>query len=339
MSEPTVTNFNPFSLIIVYHDQISNLHLQFLIDALNQQHNKQFNCFWIDQTPDPAHLYQALSQHAQFSWYLFQTDYPVVAGVRCWELISAFAMLMEHPAMGKWFSYLHLECLPRPDFVSHLLNVLPEIERQYGPDTVCILHQLWCDLAVDDLDNKHYLQQLELSDPKLWFKKISYATYKQQMQLAYYEYRWEDDAFAMSSDFARRLQLFSAVKIPLYFQDVFDIFEWMLRSKRPYAEAIRWIRIQDAVIYHLLHPRPFKEYSREFLDGVKERPDLFGHLALYDLALTDASYHESENLRKQSLTSTELNQIYNDVRWTSRGTISLWLQALDQAHSRVNAFD
>ena len=157
-----------------------------------------------------------------------------------------------------------------------------------------------------------------------------------QIQLAYYEYRWEDDAFAMSSDLARRLQLFSAVKLPLYFQDIFDIFEWMLRAKKPYAEAIRWIRIQDAVIYHLLHPRPFKEYSREFLDGVKDRADLFGHLSLYDLALTSASYHESEDLRKQSLTNKELNQIYNDVRWAQRGTVNLWLQALDQAHGLLN---
>lgn len=332
MLQPNATHSKPFSLIIVYHDQISSLHLNFLIDALNQQHNKQFNSFWIDQTHDPSKLYRSLSEQAQFSWYLFQTDYPVVAGVRCWELISAFAQLMEHPAMGKWFSYLHLECLPRPDFVGHLLDVLPEIENHYGPDTVYILHQLWCDLSVEELDAKHYWQQLELSDPKLWFKKVSYATYKQHMQLAYYEYRWEDDAFAMSSDFARRLQLFSAVKLPLYFQDVFDIFEWLLRTQKPYAEAIRWVRIQDAVIYHLLHPRPFKEYSREFLDSVKERPDLFGHLSLFDLAQTSAFYQEAKHLRQQSWTSAELNQMYNDVRWRERGTVSLWLQALDRAH-------
>lgn len=321
------------TLIIVYHDQIVSEHLGFLMNALNRQSHQGFNTFWIDQTADSEALWSALKAQAEFEWHLLPTQHPTLASVRCWELHSPFAFLLEHPAMGKWFSYLHLECLPETDLIAQLSGLLPEIEAQYGLEVICMLHQLWCDLEVRDLHPRYYLEQLRLSEPKLWERKIPYSRYKQSLSFAYWEYRWEEDAFIMPSALARDLQLYSAVREPLYFQDLFDIFEWL--SLRPYGQRLRWIRMQDTILYHLRHPRPFKEFSREFLDAVREHPEIFGHLALYDVAQSELFYSETQELRALHQTNELLNQFYNQVRRSPRGTLSRWLYALDRVHGFV----
>lgn len=333
MSDFSLSHSHLISLIIVFHDQISALHLNFLVDALNQQHSKQFNTFWIDQTADPQFLRQFLGQNAQFPWHTVHTDYPVIAGVRCWELVNAFAFLLQHPEMGKWFTYLHLECIPPPQFVKYLLEVLPEIESQYGPDTLYLLHQLWCEVHVEELHPRHYIQQLQWSNPQVWSPRVPYDLHRQQMQVAYYAYRWQEDAFLMPSELARRLQLYSAVQTPLFFQDVFDIFDWL--CQRPYGKHLQWVRIQDAVIYHVLHRRPFKEYRRFFLDQLTQHPDLFGHLSLYDLALASKEYIEIDQDRFQSRPDPALGDFYYQARWAPKGTMSWWLHYLDQAHGYI----
>ncbi|MEZ0372087.1 MAG: hypothetical protein ACAI44_23565 [Candidatus Sericytochromatia bacterium] len=320
----------PLSLIIVHHDQISDQHLDFLIDALNRQTVQDFNTLWISQVPDPAAAHAKLQARARFTWRLFQTRHPLVAGVVCWELTDPFARLLELPEIGRWFSYLHLECLPEPNLVQNLLALLPEIERNYGLDAICMLHQLWTDLEVDELDPLHYIEQLRLSDPLIWHRRLPYDAYRQKLSFAYWEYRWEEDAFLMSSALARELQLFSAVRAPLYFQDVFDIFEWL--GQRPYGERIHWLRIQDAIIYHLRHPRLFREYSRKFLDAVRAHPEIFAHLALYDVAGTERFYSESEAERVRNHTNETLNNFYNTVRHAGNGSLTLWQRYLDQAH-------
>lgn len=321
------------SLIIVYHRQIAEAHADFLIDALNRQTSLAFNSFWIDQTSGAgaasqgASLGDSLAAAARFEWELVETAHPLVDGLSCWELTGPFARLMEHPAIGRWFCYLHLECLPESDFAQSLLALLPEIETQYGRRTICMLRQLWSELSVSDLHPRLYLEQLRLSDLRHWYRKTPFAG---RPGLASYESGWEEDAFAMPTALARELQLYASVEAPLYFQDLFDIFHWLPR--RAYAADLRWVRIETALIYHLFHARPFREFDAPFMAAVRAHPELFGHLAIFEMANEGLAYREPLALREQNYVAPDLIDFYNRLRWSERGTMGHWIQALDKAH-------
>lgn len=323
------------TLVIVYHDQISPLHLDFLLDALNRQTSRAFNTFWINQVPGGGDLATRLAAEAGFAWRLFNIGHPVVAGVVCWDLIGVMALLMEHAEIGEWFAYLHLECLPEASLVRQLTELLPAIAQDYGPRAICMLNQLWCPLRVEQLDRRLYPEQLRLADNLLWERRVPYEPFRREMPFAYWEYRWEEDAFLMPSALARELKLFSAVREPLFFQDVFDIFTYL--GDKPYTRDLHWIRLRDAVVYHLLHPRPFREYRREFFDAVLKLPELFGHLAHYSFAQGERHFIEDELMRRLNITDAHLNDFYNHLRHGYNGTLTLWRRALDSAHGLEDA--
>ena len=219
--------------------------------------------------------------------------------------------------MGEWFAYLHLECLPEATLAQELGELLPAIARDYGSQTICMLNQLWCPLRVEALNPRLYLEQLRLADNLLWAAKLPYADYRRELPFAYWQHRWEEDAFVMPSALARELRLFAAVREPLFFQDVFDIFPYL--GDKPYTRELKWIRVRDPVVYHLLHPRPFREYRREFFDAVRALPELFGHLAHYSFAADARSFVEDQLLRRVNVTDATLNDFYNHLRHGANG--------------------
>ena len=62
---------------------------------------------------------------------------------------------------------------------------------------------------------------------------------------------------------------------------MFNILAWL--PEKSYCQNIHWLRLRDSVIYHLQHPREFAEYSRSFLDAIKAHPEVFGHMAYFDM--------------------------------------------------------
>ncbi|MGV3526748.1 MAG: hypothetical protein ACO1RX_21200 [Candidatus Sericytochromatia bacterium] len=320
----------PISVVIVYQSHLDPLHLRFLIDALNQQSVMQFNTFWINQSQDDRLLSQTLHNQARFPWIIQPTDHPEVGGVLCWELHTPFQAILEHPDMGRYLTYLHLECLPITHFIKNLLDVLPEIEQVYGPDVICMLQQLRCSLTVQELHPRHYLEQLRLSRPHTWYLHEDYYQVRSQMPMAYWERAWMEDAFLIPSALAHHLGLFSAVRAPLYFQDLFDVLEML--PQQPYAQHIPCLRIPDGVIYHLQHPRLFLEYRREFLTQAHQHPALFGHLSLAKISASPLHFEETAQDRQAYHTTPRLLSFYQLMRWAAQGTVSLWLQDLAHFH-------
>ncbi|MEZ0370241.1 MAG: hypothetical protein ACAI44_14225 [Candidatus Sericytochromatia bacterium] len=323
MSHPVTP---PLSLILVKNAVLDPRHLDFVIDALNHQTDSRFNTFWIDQNPDPAPL-KAQLESARFGWKILHTPGQVIAGVACWDLIPAFAALMQFPGIGRYFSYLHMECLPETHFVATILQTLPEIESAFGPAFICMLQQLWCPLKLHDLDPRHYLEQIRCLDLYTWPEREAFHP-ALRVGPAYLETPWQENAFLMPTALARELKLYSAVQSPLYFQDVFDIF--LALGERPYGRRIRWIWMQEAIIYHLEHWRAFLEFRSEFLAAVLAHPEIFGHLSLYQAAASGLSYLETDAPR--DTVAHELVYFYAHARFGERGSVSLWLKELDQAH-------
>lgn len=320
------------SLIIVKNAVLDPKHLDFVIQALNQQSDRRFNTFWIDQSLDPLPLRHQL-QRAEFDYFILHSPGPLIANVLCWELIQPFDRVISHPQFCPFFTYLHMECIPEIDFIKVILETLPEVQAQLGPRFIAMLQQLYCPLQLSDLHPRHYFEQLRHSRLETWTPEFRtlYSDYR-QYAFAWFEQRWHEDAFLMPSALARELHLFSLVQKPLFFQDIFDIFGPL--SQRAYAQHIKWLRIPTAICYHLQHARPFGEFSRAFLNQVRQYPDLFGHFGLYDIALTELSYQETDEMRTKGIVSDEMHAFYKATRWGERGTVTLWLEALDQAHRR-----
>jgi len=317
------------SVFIVVHENLAFEHVLLLIDALNQQTDTSFNTFWLKQGGDNQELVQQLKNQARFKWFAFHVDYPVIAGVCCWELTHPLKGLMEHAEWGKYWTYLHMECLPVPDWTSQVLTALAAIEAEAGPKIICMLQQLWCTQGLTELDARHYNTQLCLGERLTWAYRIPFEQY-QRYGFSYWEQPWEEDAFVMSTALTQELGLFKAVQKPLYFQDLFDIFPVL--SERPYARDIRWFRIPGAIIHHLFHPRVFGEFSPDFLSEIRSYPEYFGHLAFFQAADQGYSYKESKAERLKNEPSPELNSIYHLLRYKKQGTRSLWLEDLDRWH-------
>lgn len=328
MPEATPDTRRELSIIIVKNPVLDQRHIGFVIHALNQQHDLRFNTFWVDQTETPEVLAGQLDRFARFDWTLVHAPDPIVAGVTCWELVHRFAWLMEHAEMGRWFTYLHMECIPEIDFTARILAALPDLERAFGKRQICALQQLRCPLRREDLDQQAYLVQLRQSKVTTWAGRERIDPTKRS--LIFYETPWREDAFMMPSALARELRLYSAPQPPLYFQDVFDILP--ILAMRPYGQDISWTRLPSALIYHLQHPRAYLEFRREFFAAVRQQPERFGHLGLYDVAARDLGYIETEALREAMHTPHLLSIFYGEFRLGPRGTLSHWHRALDQAH-------
>lgn len=316
------------SLIIVNQPQLPDRHLELLIANLNAQQPQWFNTFWVEQGLDARPLQQLLQQSAHFPWKLLHPGqhHPQLGEVICWELTSSFAEIIADPEIAPFYSYLHKECLPDSQLMHVLAIHLPTLSARYGDDFICALHQLRSPLQLHELPFQHSLPLLEQTGGDVWKARLPYALYRQQHPDVW-EAPWEEDAFVIPTALARRLELYSAVACPLYFQDMFNILAWL--PEKPYCQSVHWLRLRDAVIYHLQHPRHFQEYSREFLDQVREKPEVFGHLALYDMAHSLYGYHEPFQAGKRQEAPGMLNFFYGVVLKSERGTLGLWSLFLD----------
>lgn len=325
----------PLSLIIVHQPSLDPQHSALLIQALNAQSTRNFNTFWLDQSPRQT-LYSLLQEQADFTWHYCAPPYPVLADVVCWELLQAFEQFMRSPEFGPHWSYLHMECLPDPRFCTQLIELLPELERQYAQDWIGMLYQLRSPLSLQDLLNStpevhsaRALTELQLRGGQIWAtgEPIDALQFEPR---AYFSSSWQEDAFVMPTALTRRLKLFSAPLKPLYFQDVFDIFEML--SRYDLGIPLQWLRLTEPRIYHLQHPRAFHELRRPFLDALARQPRHFEHTAWLDLARSDWAYYESQDIRASGWTPPELYRIYERVRYGERGTFTLWFRAVLDAH-------
>jgi hypothetical protein len=322
------------TVIIVVYPGLDGRHLDFQIDLLNRQSDGDFNTFWLDQHLPAGLLARKLAAHAQFKYLIFTERFPVLGEVVCWDLISCFARYLEHPDMRSHWTYLHMECLPDPDFVRQTRAAATEISATHGSDWIGMLVQLRCPLTVTDLHPGRYLSQLQYADLTSWTGHWRAADFE-QVGFAYWEQPWQEDAFVMPRELSLRLRLFEAVRSPLYFQDLFDVFPFLYYQSL--GLTLRWFRISQARIYHLHHPRLFQEYSPAFLARLEQQPELFGHLNYLELVRQHLSYQETATDRQAHQHTEALDLIYRLVRFGVKGTATLWYRALLAAHQMDNA--
>ncbi len=323
------------SILISNSPYLSSAHLIYQIDALNRQTCQDFQVFYLNQDIGNQDLAKALQQ-ALFRGYLIDLPFPVLGETCCWDMVSVVANLLNQPVHGDYMTYLHKECLPAPDFVESVLAGITAAESEHGPDSIYRLNQLRSPFQVDDLSPLYPLQlagslpgQGPESQPIYWSRRTPFNP-----QFNYALSPWEEDAFALPISLARKTHLFDCLDKPLFFQDLFDIF--YLLPQTIGFEKINMVHLGHPVIWHLNHPRPFYEYRREFLDAVRQKPELFGHLALYELAsdsLTFADFDYQENFEQgERIIADQVHQFVHYMRYSPKGTVSLWQQALYQLH-------
>lgn len=314
-----MSDLNPpaVSIVISNTPYLSDQHLLWQVDALNRQTSKDFQVFYLNQSPDPTALKHILKQ-AYFPVQIIQLPFPWLAGTCCWDMVSVMGRLCEQPVHGKYLTYLHKECLPAPDFTARLLEGITAAEKEHGPDNIYRLNQLRCHSEVSQLE---HLYPLDLSTEGIyWIKRTPFAPH-----YLYRESPWEEDSFALPLELIRKTNIFGAVDIPLFFQDLFDIFYQI--EHLPGFEHINQIHLGYPVIFHLNHARAFKEYRHEFLTKVLAHPHIFGHLALFELASEPFDYHEGF-AEGERILSSQLNRFVHYMRYSEKGTVTLWKQAL-----------
>lgn len=306
------------SIVISNSPYLSDLHLELQVDALNRQTSKDFQVFYLNQDSHHHGLHAALKQ-AYFPFKVIDLPFPWLAETCCWDLVSVMGHLFEQDLHGRYMTYLHKECLPAPDFVETTLSGIASAETELGHLAIYRLNQLRCQQQIGDL-NLLYPLQLAASDPIYWIARTPFrARYTYQVRA------WEEDAFALPVALIREKQLFSCVRFPLFFQDLFDIF--YLLPQTPGFENIPFVHLGEPVIYHLNHERIFKEYRQEFLTAIRQQPQLFGHLALYELAEQAFDYSEpfSQGIRQ---IPAHLHRFVRYMRYSEKGTVTLWHRAL-----------
>jgi len=308
------------SILITNTPYLSDMHLHFQIDALNRQTCRDFQVFYLNQDPDPAPLQSAL-QGALFPHRTLALPFPWLADTCCWEMVATTGQLLAQPVHGRWWTYLHKECLPAPDFVATLLTGMQAAEAEYGSNCIYRLNQLRCEQTVNDL-NALYPAQLASSEPVYWIARTPF-----EARYVYQQRPWEEDAFAMPVALTRQSGLFAAVQVPLFFQDLFDIF--YLLPELPFFRQVKFVHLGQPVIYHLNHPRIFNEYRQAFLKAVREHPELFGHLALYELAQEPFDYSEGFE-QGERIVPAQLHRFVRYMRFGPQGTVMLWLQSLQR---------
>ncbi|MGV3525100.1 MAG: hypothetical protein ACO1RX_12790 [Candidatus Sericytochromatia bacterium] len=306
------------SLVVACSPYLSPPHLEWQIDAFNRQTSRDFQVFYLHQGRQLPVL-QRLLKGAFFAHRVIDLPFPWLADTCCWELVTVLARLFELDVHGPWMSYLHSECLPAPDFVAEVLTGAEAAREAYGDDCVLRLNQLRCTQSVEELDPLYPLQ-LAASDPIRWTPRTPYQpTYVHALST------WEEDAFALSVNWIRRKRLFAAVREPLFFQDLFDIL-YRLPELPAFAQT-QWVHLGKPVIWHLNHPRAFYEYRQPFLTAVRQHPELFGHLALYELAAEPFDYREGFAQGERVIPSA-LHRFVRYMRFADNGTVTRWLAAL-----------
>ncbi|PKL80290.1 MAG: hypothetical protein CVV27_00595 [Candidatus Melainabacteria bacterium HGW-Melainabacteria-1] len=314
----------PLSLLIVNSPYLEPIYLDYQIDALNRQTSRDFQVFYLNQEATADALQLAL-QRAEFGFTIINLPFPWLAGTCCWDLISVLGHLLEQPVHGDYFSYLHKECLPAPDFVASLLSGIAAAEAEFGTEVIYRLNQLHCQQTVSDL-GPQWPVELAATGPLYWIDRTPFAP-----SYVYAERAWQEDAFAMPVALARRSHLFSCVSFPLFFQDLYDLI-YQLPSL-PGFESLRWVHLGQPAIWHLSHPRAFREYRREFLQAVRAHPQLFGHLALYELAAEDFDYQEDFSAGERIIPA-HLHRFVHYMRYSERGTVTHWRHAYIRSADR-----
>lgn len=314
----------PLTFLIAHHRYLPSAYLAGQIRALNAQDSRAFQVIYLHQGADATAL-QADLQQATFPHQVVAIPYPELAGVCCWDLVRYVGGMFGHSVWGAYWSYLHQECWPAPDFVSSVLAGIAASEAEHGSEAVYRVNQLRCPLMPDEIAPETWLTQLAQSDAISWIERRPH-----RRDFVYRLAPWSEDAFVLPVALTRHYQLFSAVQMPLYFQDLFDLFLHL--PDQPWFASVKWVQLGQPVIYHLNHPRAFVEYTLPFLQAVRQRPDLFGHLALFELAQTDFDYHEGFDRDGERVISGHLHRFVQYMRYAERGTVTQWLRALNQAH-------
>lgn len=310
------------TVVAVNDTYLSADYLYFFVAALNQQDRTDFNVIWINQMKDPQPLQSALNA-AQFPYVIFQVAYPYVGDVCCWEIPQTLQAVLQHPLMGTYLAFLHKECVPAPDFVASILRGIADAESVHGSDNVYILNQLRSPLTLADLSRSDWYGYLQQTPAQSWSQRNIF----QRQPFLWREERWLEDTFCIPVHVAKQLNCFGCVEVPLFFQDVFDLF--LQLSERSYCHHLRWLRLGGGVIYHLSHPRVFYELSQAFLVQVRQHPQLFGHLALYEFADSDFDYQEPF-VKGERLIDFKINRAIHYLQYSQKGTMTLWMQALDR---------
>lgn len=310
----------PLTLLIAHHRYLPLVYLQGQIRALNAQDCDAFQVIYLHQGAEAAELKQAL-QAATFPQQVVAIPYPEIAGVCCWDLVRYLGGMFGHSVWGDYWSYLHQECWPATDFVSCVLAGIAASEAEHGPEAVYRVNQLRCPLTPGEIKPETWLEQLAESPSVSWIERRAH-----QRDFVFKLASWSEDAFVLPVALTRQYRLFSAVQMPLYFQDLFDLFLHL--PDQTWFAAVKWVQLGQPVIYHLNHPRVFAEYTLPFLRAVRQRPDLFGHLALFELAQSDFDYHEGFDADGERVISNHLHRFVQYMRYAERGTVAHWLRAL-----------
>ncbi len=316
----SISSLPALSIVITNNSYLSDLHLQIQIDTLNRQTSKDFQVFYLNQAKRNHELLAAL-QSAHFAFKIIDLPFPWLAETCCWDLVSVMGHLFEQDLHGPYMTYLHKECIPAPDFVDNTLTGIRASEAEFGQQAIYRLNQLRCQQQVSELSLLYPLQ-LARSEPIYWIARTPFNP-----QYTFQARAWEEDAFALPVALIRKTQLFSCVRFPLFFQDLFDIFQ--LLPQTPGFEKIPFVHLGQPVIYHLNHERIFKEYRQEFLSEIRKQENLFGHLALFELAEDRFDYNEGF---KQGIREipTHLHRFVRYMRYSEKGTVTLWHRALAQ---------
>ncbi|PIQ27788.1 hypothetical protein COW64_06420 [bacterium (Candidatus Blackallbacteria) CG18_big_fil_WC_8_21_14_2_50_49_26] len=313
------------SLLITHHRYLEPAYLEWQIQSLNAQSTSDFQVIYLHQGHDNASLKQALLQ-ASFPYQVLSLPYPEIAGVCCWDLVSIVGELLMQSAWGAYWTYLHQECLPAPDFVAEVLHGIQASEAEYGSQAVYRVNQLRCRLLPADLSAGKGLDELPQSQAISWIDRTPY-----QRRFLFRKAPWSEDAFVLPVALSRQYHLFSAVRFPLWFQDLFDLF--LQLEDKIWFKEVHWIHLGHPVIYHLNHPRQFLEYTQTFLKAVRLHPELFQHLALFELAQEDFDYQEGFEPDGERVIPQHLHRFVQYMRYADRGTMSLWIRTLDQYHA------
>lgn len=309
------------SLIITNNPYLDPGHITLQVDALNRQTSRDFQVFYLNQDRSADGLAAALRQ-ARYPFRIVQIPFPWLGDTVCWDLVSVFGQVLDQPVHGPYMSYLHQECLPAPDFVASLLGGIAASEQVHGQDVIYRLNQLRCEQTLAQL-GALWPQELAQAQPISWIARRPY-----QPSYRFAPRPWEEDAFALPLALLRRQRLFSCVSFPLFFQDLFDIFHQL--PQLPGWARVPVIHLGEPIIWHLNHPRDFREYRRGFLAQVRQHPQLFAHLALYELAGEAFDYVE-DFAAGERIVPAHLHRFVSYMRYSERGTVTLWARALAAA--------